>query len=150
MKRALLIALAIACGPALGQTSCLPSVTALQSLDRVNPADGVKQTYVLQTPGPQGAPVDTRARLSVVSVEEDQQQLELKVHFAEFDGVGLAFNLFAVQVLVGGEVVYFMDYTRSCRGAGVSVYPGGEFRLPRVKLVGVGAQRLQIMVWGKL
>lgn len=76
---------------------------------------------------------------------------QLKVRFKpDFDGVSLPYNLYAVMIVREGEPVGWWDYTRACKGPGLSFFPGREIQLPKVNLVGGGAERLQIMVWGKL
>ncbi|MBX3020897.1 MAG: hypothetical protein KF799_04410 [Bdellovibrionales bacterium] len=105
--------------------------------------------YPLLAERPNGR-FSTHARLLAVP-STDPHFLQMKVAFdPDFDGVSLAYNLYAVQVLIDGVPTYFEDLTRGCRSFGASIFPGGEIRLPVIKLIGDGPQRLQIMVWGKL
>ncbi len=81
---------------------------------------------------------------------EDSHELKLTAMFdPDFDGVSLPYNLYAVQAVLDGQVVFYMDY-RGCQGPGPSFFPGREIRLPSVKLIGGKPQKLQIMVWGRL
>jgi len=147
----IVFSLLVLCLPsiALGQTSCLPEFTSLQAMETVNPDYPRGFTHPLLAEGPVGR-FATRAILQA-RPGLDPLTLELKVLFdPEFDGVSLAYNLYAAQVLIDGVPEFFMDYTNGCQGPGKSIFPGGQIRLPSVKLIGGKAQRLQIMVWGKL
>ncbi len=121
-----------------GQKSCLPERTAAHLVWTVNAAENNSLLYQLTN------------RVQLVG-EQSGNFAQFKVRFdPTFDGVSLPYNLYAVLILRDGEPVAWWDYTRSCQGPGLSFFPGREIALPKVNLVGGGAERLQIMVWGKL
>lgn len=120
-----------------GQRSCLPDRTAAQILWSV-PAT---TTEIIQ-------PLSSKVQL--VS-RADSGEVVFRVRFdPAFDGVSLPYNLYSVLIVRNGSVVAWWDYTNGCQGPGLSFFPGREILLPKVKLIGGGADQLQIMVWGKL
>lgn len=139
--------------PALAraQASCLPEFTSLQVLESVHPPRHFEtKWYPLLAEGP-GGRVATRAVLQVEAGTANPQELRLTAMFdPDFDGVSLAYNLYAVLVLIDGVPQFFHDYTSGCQGLPPSFYPGGQITLPAVKLIGDKPQKLQIMVWGRL
>lgn len=134
---------------ASGAESCLPSFVSLQAFERLYPERARQVAFPLRTEGPDGL-FGTKALLTV-EVDPNNGELRLTAAFdPNFDGVSLAYNLYAVQVVLDGNTVAWTDFTNQCRGPGVSFFPGGSVRLPKVKLVGRHEQTLQIMVWGRL
>lgn len=150
MGNLLLIWLAGIAPLAHGQTSCLPEFTSLQLLETVSPSPSFTRFYPLLSERPSGR-FATRARLRLSADASDPSRLNLTVLFdPDFDGFSLAYNLYAVHVLVDGEPVYIHDFTGGCARLGPSIFPGGEIHLAPVNLIGGKPQKLQIMVWGKL
>ncbi len=121
-----------------GQRSCLPERTEAQLMWTVNAAETGSLLHSLTN------------RVQLVG-EQAGAVAQFRVRFdPAFQGVSLPYNLYAVLILRDGEPVAWWDYTRGCAGPGLSFFPGREIHLPKVNLVGGGAERLQIMVWGKL
>lgn len=128
-----------------GQTSCLPESTAAQTFWRVGAGEPLR------------VPLSTRRGeetiLTRVYLEGDRdgETIRMKVRFdPDFQGVSLPYNLYAVLVIRNGAPFAWWDFTSGCEGSGLSFFPGQEILLPKVKTVGDKADRLQIMVWGRL
>ncbi|MGE0526120.1 MAG: hypothetical protein AB7G93_05390 [Bdellovibrionales bacterium] len=129
---------------------CLPEMLSAQLIEEVSSDKKTFFARVLYTQREETR-IATRALLQGKSSSEKPDEIHLKVLFdPDFDGVSLPYNLFAVLIVQNGQVSAWWDFTRGCTGPGVGIFPGGEFQLPPVKLIGGGSQSLQIMVWGKL
>lgn len=134
---------------AAAETSCLPEFTAVQVVEVVSALDqpGVTRSFPLKSENARGR-FSTKAILNVTTRGRD---LELETRFdPSFEGVSLAFNLYALQVIRDGEVVLWEDYTQGCAGPGLSFYPGRVVPLPTVKLPDDKRHRLHILLWGRL
>ncbi len=136
------IFLALIVPSAYGQTSCLPSYTALQTTETK-----ASFSHFLISQNSQG-PFTTHVVLEGAVVDDI---LKMKIQFdPNWEGVSLPYNLYAVMVIAEGRPAAWYDFTRGCQTAGFGFFPGRSLELPPVKLLGSPAQRLQIMVWGKL
>lgn len=139
--------LTFAAAQAHGQSSCLPEYTALQTMESVQAGQAFVRPLISENA--QGY-FTTKVRLEG-EVPAQGGGLKMRVRFdPAFDGVSLPYNLYAVLVVSGGQVLLWEDYTMDCRGPGLGFFPGRIIELPTVKQVGAGPQKLQIMVWGKL
>lgn len=134
-----------------GQTSCVPVFTALNVIEEVNPREGASFIHPLIAENGSGLFV-SRVRLEgTTRTDGEVPTLELTVRFdPAFEGVSLPYNLYTILVISDGRVLNWLDFTNSCRGPGISFFPGREIHVPSVKLVGADPQKLQIMVWGRL
>ena len=136
------IFLALILPRAHGQTSCLPKYTALQTMESKS-----SFSHFLTSQNSQGL-FTTHVLLEGNIVDEN---LKMKLQFdPNWEGVSLPYNLYAVMVIADGKPAAWYDFTRGCETAGIGFFPGRSLELPPVKLLGSPAQRLQIMVWGKL
>ena len=134
-------------GVAHGQPSCLPDFTALQTIEVLKSTDH-SFAYPLASKGPAGE-FTTRVRAEGRMI--DGKALSLRFLFdPTFDGVSLPYNLFAVMVLVDGVAIGYHDFTNACTSPGLSFFPGRIIEMPVVKFPHAGAERLQVMVWGKI
>src|SRR4051794_5678454 len=96
---------------AFGQRSCLPEFTSLQTFDVVSPTQTRQLRYYLQSERVDGRFM-TKAMLYATPNAGDPHELQLKLLFdPEFDGVSLAYNVYAVQVVLNGEPAYWLDLT---------------------------------------
>lgn len=130
--------------------SCLPEFTSLRTVFESDPAQPRVYDFPLLSENGSRRFV-TRARLHAEPSATLTGAYDMVVRFdPDFDGVSLAYTLMAVQVIVNGEVTLWMDYTRECRGPGLSFFPGGVVRLPALKLAPAHVDRVQIIVWGRL
>lgn len=121
-----------------GRKSCLPEQTAAQLI------------WTLETSNADSLLYQLTDQVQLVG-ERSGDSVHFKIRFnPDFQGVSLPYNLYAVMVVKEGEPMAWWDFTRSCLAPGVSFFPGREVQLPKVNLVGGRAERLQIMVWGKL
>lgn len=127
-----------------GQTSCLPDYTAAQAIWSAN-APTFKQSLLSRR---SGNLITTRVWIEGTRTK-DSADLWLRFD-PDFDGVSLPYNLFAVLIIRDGEPAAWWDFTASCKGPGLSFFPGREVHLPPLKLIGGPSDRLQIMVWGRL
>jgi hypothetical protein len=130
--------------------SCLPSYTALQLETRVQGDQAESLAYYLQAK--RGDEVfQSKVILAGETDASHPRSLPLEIEFdPKFQGVSLPYNLYAVLIVLDGEIVEWLDFTSSCVGPGVSIFPGQKISLPEVKLIGDKPQKLQIMVWGRL
>jgi hypothetical protein len=136
---------------AFGQTSCLPSFTALQTVEVLSSTSSSEIWRPLLTQAASRELVSTKARLHLWRSAEVSGELNMSFQFEPgFEGVSLPFNVYAVSVIVDGQPWTWLDFTRGCEGPGLSFFPGAEIRLPSVKLIGDKPQKLQIMVWGRI
>jgi len=137
-------------------TACLPSDTALDVVEIVDPHPFARPfTHYLDSVHGVDSFTTRVQLLGEVRAEidgSDTAELSLSVQFdPEFDGVSLPYNLYALQVFGEyGEELAWLDFTSSCSGPGIGFFPGRKVELGTIKLVGVNPQRLQIIVWGKL
>lgn len=137
-------------GPVFGQTSCLPAHVALQAFELIDPGQPTAFKYHLKDLRA-GTVAETRVYLQGEPDTDDPHLIRLSVAFdRDFEGVSLPYNLYSLLIVRDGEVVGWWDFTRACRGSGLSFFPGREIELPVLKLIGEKPQKLQIMVWGKL
>lgn len=130
-----------------GQTSCLPSYTALQSEWLAGGSDSKSFASPIL--------IEKSGKLSPSRVlfvgETIGGAVKMSVKFdPKFDGVSLPYNLYAVLIVRDGEPAAWWDFTSGCTGPGISFFPGQEIHLPKLKLIGADPERLQIMVWGRL
>jgi hypothetical protein len=134
------------CDTSFADRSCLPDFNSLQLLETTTP--GASQEFIKPL---KSMNMNGLFQTKVQAVIRIAQDLEMLIRFdPEFDGVSLPYNLYAVLVVADGAVLSYMDFTRECAGPGIGFFPGGEIRLPRIKLIGADPQKLQIMVWGRL
>jgi hypothetical protein len=64
--------------------------------------------------------------------------------------VSLPYNIYAVLVVSGGEVLAWRDLTKACTDPGASIFPGQSFALPPIKTSNMGKSDWHIIVWGRL
>jgi hypothetical protein len=145
MIRATLFAGAIAAATsyaAQAAESCLPDFT---SLDVFQDASAPTFSHRLKSRNVKG-PFLTRATLDGKS---DDGTLNLTFRF-KTDGVSLAYNIYAILVAAGPNLLLWRDLTNGCKGPGISIFPGQQHALPAIKLSGSGKSNLHIIVWGRL
>jgi hypothetical protein len=130
--------------------SCLADFSSLQFMTMVSSSEAVHAQSPMKTMRA-GELQATHVVFDLDSVDGQSDQLEATIRFdPKFTGVSLPYNLQAVLMVKGGEVLGWWDFTHACTGPGVSFFPGRVIYLPKVKLIGVKPEPLQIIVWGKL
>jgi hypothetical protein len=134
--------LAACVSSAQGKESCLPDFT---SLDIFQDASMQSFSLPLKSQNVSG-PFVTRATLDG---QWDGTALALTFQF-RFDGVSLPYNIYALLVVSGNEVLAWQDLTKTCTGPGVSIFPGQHFALPPIKTSNMGKSDWHIIVWGRL
>ncbi len=135
---------------AAGQTSCLPNYTALNAIHDFASHESGAFVHNLIAENGNGLFV-SRVQIVGTLTGGDISSLDLIARFdPSFDGVSLPYNLYSILVISNGKVQSYVDFTDACRSPGVSFFPGREFRIPSIKLIGADPQKLQIMVWGRL
>ncbi|HMN69543.1 MAG TPA: hypothetical protein PKC28_13465 [Bdellovibrionales bacterium] len=136
--------------PIAAQTSCLPETLSGQFLETVDLGGASERVHSLKSVNMTGSFV-TKVQMVAGYQGGAEPTLALRFRFdPAFDGVSLAYNLYAVLVLADGQPAAWMDFTSGCTGLGIGFFPGREVAVPVVKLRATPAARVQIMVWGKL
>lgn len=150
--RALLLAsIGLWSGTLMARLSCLPDFNSLQILQVIDLAQAQTQTitYPLKSMNAHGL-FETRAQLEMM-VQAENWILDFKVLFdPKFGGVSLPYNVYALLVIQGGQVISWQDFTGGCRGPGIGFFPGQVVQLPKVKLIKSNSNVIQVMLWGRL
>jgi hypothetical protein len=132
------------CGAASaqGKGSCLPDFTSLDVFQ-----DSTVQSFSLPLKSRNvNGPFVTHATLDG---KWDGTALALTFQF-KFDGVSIPYNIYAVLVVSGGEVLAWRDLTKACTDPGASIFPGRSFALPPIQTSNIGKSDWHIIVWGQL
>ncbi len=147
----ILLSLLIGANVARAQSSCLPMYTAAQDLVAVDPnVSGVQFKSALFSERADGL-FPTKVQVEGQMTDEKDPHFALKVRFdPAFGGVSIPYNLYAVMIVKDGDPILWMDFTKGCKGTGISFFPGAIIDAGRVKLPAGGASKLQIMVWGRM
>jgi hypothetical protein len=133
-----------ACGAASaqGKESCLLDFTSLDVFQ-----DSSVQSFSLPLKSRNAnGPFVTHATLDGLW---DGMTLALTFRF-KLNGVSLPYNIYAVLVVSGGDVLAWRDLTKACTDPGASIFPGQSFALPPIKTSNMGKSDWHIIVWGHL
>ncbi len=133
-----------------GQRSCLSEHTALQTVEVIQPGVSHKFRYPLIAQRANES-FETKVYFEGTVDQQDPTILRFSVAFdPSFSGVSIPYTVQALLILRDGDVIGWWDFTRLCKGPGISFFPGRVIQMPVVKLIGGKSQTLQIMVWGRL
>jgi hypothetical protein len=127
---------------ARAEDSCLPDFT---SLDVFQDASAPSFSLPLKSQNASG-PFVTHATLDG---RWDGTALALTFQF-RFGGVSLPYDIFAVLVTSGRDVLAWNDLTNACSGPGAGIFPGDSFPLPPIKTTAAPKPGWHIIVWGRL
>lgn len=142
MRRWVLLTLFLLSARVGADPSCLPDFVSLQATEKLSSPQ--QMVHSLKS-SRGGVLFQTDA---VMDSSYDGETLKLRVRFTDPTALSLPYNLYAVLVIVNGEVVSWQDLTGQCSGSGQSIFPGQTIELQPVKIRSQGL--IQFSVWGKL